>query len=409
MAALARCPDFIEFLSARGPDKFSAAAWLQGLDELRSRHLPADLAAARLQAPKLEKYPELVPGLQAIDEIRAGLRDQPDRTFAASAAATLGAIFADRRLDLAQEADARLLESAAAWRDLVGECGRATGTLGNAEWWELALRVFGDGRTTEEKPDQAVELQGWLELLFEDAPHLVVAGLNDGCVPEAIAGDAFLPEALREKLGLKTNGARLARDAYVLAALDACRRAGGRLDLLFGKVSAVGDPLRPSRLLLQCAEADLPGRVKFLFREIGAGRPGPAWTRAWRLQPPTAAPLTQVGVTAFRDYLHCPFRFYLRHALRLSAPDLHKAELDASDFGTLCHSALEAMAREPALRDSVDPAPLRAYLHQVLERDVRARYGRRSHAAAPDPARVRPAAPRRGRPRSRRRSAPRAG
>jgi ATP-dependent helicase/nuclease subunit B len=40
----------------------------------------------------------------------------------------------------------------------------------------------------------------------------VVAGLNDGLVPDAVVGDAFLPESLRERLGLKTNAARLARD-----------------------------------------------------------------------------------------------------------------------------------------------------------------------------------------------------
>jgi ATP-dependent helicase/nuclease subunit B len=372
VAALARCPDFVDYLGARGEGPFSAAAWLEGLDELRSRHLPSGLEAARGQAPKLTRFPELVPGLQAIDEIRAKLLAGP---FAAGAAAAVGDIFSARKLDLAREWDARLQESADAWRNIVRECGGLTVVLSTAEWWELALRIFGDGQTTDEKPDRAIELQGWLELLFEDAPHLVVAGMNDGCVPEAVARDAFLPEALREKLGLKTDVGRLARDAYVLSALDACRRAGGRLDLLFGKVSAIGDPLRPSRLLLQGADAALPARVKLLFRPIGAGRPGPAWTRAWRLQPPGAPRLERIRVTAFRDYLQCPFRFYLRHALDLSRFDAHKTELDAPDFGTLCHSAFEAMAREPGLRDSVDAAQLRAFLHQALERELRARYG----------------------------------
>jgi ATP-dependent helicase/nuclease subunit B len=372
IAALARCPDFIDYLGARNTGRFSAAGWLEGLDELRSRHLPSGLEPARLQAPKLADFVELDPGLRAIDEIRALLLAG---SFATGAAAALVAIFSARSLDLAREPEAQWQESAETWRDIVTECGGLVAKLSIAEWWELALQIFGDCRSTEEKADLAVELQGWLELLFEDAPHLVVAGLNDGCVPESIPADAFLPEALREKLGLKTSGGRLSRDAYVLAALAACRRMGGQLDLLLGKVSAIGDPLRPSRLLLQCADADLPQRVEFLFREIGAGRPGPAWTRAWRLRPPEVPRHDRVRVTAFRDYLQCPFRFYLRHALKLSAFDPHKAELDAPDFGTLCHSAFEALAREPGLRDSVDASQLRIYLHQVLERELRARYG----------------------------------
>ena len=42
--------------------------------------------------------------------------------------------------------------------------------------------------------------------------------------------------------------------------------------------------------------------------------------------------------------------------------DPTKSELDALDFGTLCHAALEAMGREPTLRDCTDAALLRDFL-----------------------------------------------
>src|SRR5690606_26051835 len=99
----------------------------------------------------------------------------------------------------------------------------------------VALRLYGEGVRYEDKRAGAVELLGWLELLWEDAPHLVVAGFNDGRVPEAVVGDPFLPESLRGRLGLKTNAERFARDAYVLQAIAQCRATGGRLDLLLGK------------------------------------------------------------------------------------------------------------------------------------------------------------------------------
>lgn len=81
-------------------------------------------------------------------------------------------------------------------------------------------------------------------------------------------------------------------------------------------------------------------------------------------------------VTAFRDHLFCPFRFYLKHALRLKTVDPRKSELDARDFGELCHAALEAMGAEPALRGCTDAPSLRAFLLDVLERKARERYGR---------------------------------
>jgi ATP-dependent helicase/nuclease subunit B len=93
------------------------------------------------------------------------------------------------------------------------------------------------------------------------------------------------------------------------------------------------------------------------------------------LRPRRAAGPRQLPVTAFRDYLRCPVRFYLTRVLGMEAVDPEKTELDAFDFGNLCHAALEAMGREPALRDCTDGAILRDFLWAELERIVRARHG----------------------------------
>ena len=47
-------------------------------------------------------------------------------------------------------------------------------------------------------------------------------------VPEAVVGDAFVPESLREKLGLKTNGERFARDAASRKVGWSCTRRSRR-------------------------------------------------------------------------------------------------------------------------------------------------------------------------------------
>jgi ATP-dependent helicase/nuclease subunit B len=89
----------------------------------------------------------------------------------------------------------------------------------------------------------------------------------------------------------------------------------------------------------------------------------------------------RVAVTGLRAWLACPFRFYLQHVLRLEAVDPAKSELDARDFGTLCHAALEAMACEPALRECVDERQLRDFLLDELARAARRRFG--AHPALP--------------------------
>jgi ATP-dependent helicase/nuclease subunit B len=379
VATLARGPAVLQFLAnvAREAGRdFSPARFLAGLDELRGRHLPASLAAAAAFAPEMQReFPDLAPSLAELQRIEAMLVGE---AFPAGAVHALETIFSARRLDFSSDEDSELAELAGRWGDLLRElaaAGALAQGLTRPEGWTLVLQLLGEQRRFAEKPAGAVELLGWLELLWEDAPHLVVTGMNDGHVPEAIVGDPFLPESLRVKLGLKSNAGRLARDAYLLAALAACRAGSGRLDLVLGKASAAGDPLRPSRLLLQCPDAELPGRVAQLFRPAEAARASLPWRRAWRLRPRAAPPPERIAVTSFRKYLQCPFRFYLSDVLRMRAVDAEKSEWDAFDFGNLCHGALEAMGRDTGLRDCTDPQILRDFLWTELERRTREQYG----------------------------------
>lgn len=375
--ALARCPDFLDYLAERCGPEFSHARFLAGLDDLHREHLPGDLTEARRHARG-----RVADALAVVADVQRRLARE---TFPENIAGLLGEVFARREVSAGEDEAAAWRQAAEAWMGLLRECADAREKFAQVDaeaWWEIALRLFAAGRADEPKAPGALELQGWLELLFDDAPHLVVAGLNDGTVPEAVAEDPFLPDSLRRHLGLRHNGTRFARDAYLLQALAAARGAttdgagGGRLDVLLGRFSAAGDPLRPSRLLLRCPDEDLPARIDFLFRERPGVEAQTAWTRAWPLQPRRTAPPARVAVTALRRWLACPFRFYLKYGLRMEAVDAGKSELDAFDFGTLCHAALEAMGREPALRDSVDAAAIRAFLLTQLERVAEARFGR---------------------------------
>lgn len=380
-----RCPAVLEWLAHESGPGFSPAALLEALDAIRATHLPATLADAREQArshaPRRGEalWEPAARALEAVDSLAAlAARSFPDGVQAAMAR-----IHARRRLHLARPEDAVVVAAAETWADTARAMAEAFACFGRPpgrEAWRLALQRFGETCRFDEKPDGAVELQGWLELPWDDAPHLVVSGFNEGRVPSAVVGDAFLPESLREQLGLRTNAMRLARDAYLVHALIASRSRSGRVDILLGRTSAAGDPLRPSRLLLLCEPPELPHRVEFLFREIPApagGAAATAWRRAWRLAPPAPLPVDSVSVTAFRDHLACPFRFYLRHALHMREVDPYKEELDALDFGNLVHHALEGLYYEPAMRRSTDVAAIRAFLTDRLDGRARALYGSR--------------------------------
>ena len=293
---LGRCPDFLAYLGSKAGPGFKTVRWLGGLDRLRSDHLPADLESALAHAKGWAMYPEVPLGLSEMLRLRHRLTE--DR-FAEGAIGTLATLFESKRLRLSKEEDIRFEEGASDWTALLRECAAAAPDISCSDGWSLALRIFGEGFQAYEKEAGSIDLQGWLELLWEDSPHLVVTGFNEGRVPDAVAGDAFLPESLREKLGLRTNAERFARDAYILHAITAARLGAGRLDLLFGRSSAAGEPLRPSRLLLQCADAALPGRIAHLFRSVPEGGVEPGLAEGLEI---VAARLGHAGKVGG----HCP-------------------------------------------------------------------------------------------------------
>src|SRR6185295_6534232 len=83
----------------------------------------------------------------------------------------------------------------------------------------------------------------------------------------------FLPDSLRALLGLRHDSARFARDAYLLSAMLAARHANGAVVCMTGKLSATRDPLKPSRLLFRCADAQLAERAARLFGAAEVARP----------------------------------------------------------------------------------------------------------------------------------------
>ena len=104
----------------------------------------------------------------------------------------------------------------------------------------------------------AVELLDWLELPLDDAPIVMITAFNEGFLPESVSGHAFLPDALRTRLGLPDNRSRLARDAYRLTTVLHSKES---VRIIAGRRTSQGDPLRPSRLMFRIPEEQMPARI----------------------------------------------------------------------------------------------------------------------------------------------------
>ena len=113
--------------------------------------------------------------------------------------------------------------------------------ISSSELLVLLAVDLGSGICTSEKRPDSVELPGWLELLWEDAPHLIVTGMNDGLVPEMRQGDPFLNEKLRNQWNLPSDNSRLKRDSYLMLSIMAARpEPTGRIDLLLARHDSGG-------------------------------------------------------------------------------------------------------------------------------------------------------------------------
>ena len=237
-----------------------------------------------------------------------------------------------------------------------------------------------DGVFVPPAPEQAgvatVELLGWLELALDDAPALVVTGFNEGRVPAAVHGDAFLPEGLRRDLGLPDNDERLARDVYACELI-----LNSREEAVFvsGRRSADSDPLTPSRILFHREAGEIPGRVKHFLsvkpcKDQTRDEESPVRDLPRHPVTPAADQPLVMAVTSFRKYLTSPYVYYLEQVLRLKTLDDSARELDPLHFGNLTHFVLEQFGLHGPTKET-DERAIEDWLVRCTEQRAAFLYG----------------------------------
>jgi len=373
--AVIRHPDLLAALEGDREIALSPARVLAALDATLARAVPAtfdDLCRAAAGVA------DLAPACALLQSLH---RQATTRDPLAALDTILETIFAHRRLDPDDPDDALFMQAARRLRTLIAECrpladwGMGFGEIvGFLLERARSVRLYAPGEGAD------LELEGWLEAPWVEVPFLVVAGMNEGRVPAPAAVHPYVPDGLAASLGLPHADRLLARDAFLLAGLAAARRAGGRLVLTLGRWSAAGDPLLPSRLFFLADDEDLAGRAERLFAPVipaGTGAP-PSLAFAYDLRrKPPPPPPARLSVVAIRDYLRCPFRYFLRHHCNMVRSEPLVDEIDPATFGALAHGALHAMGRDAAIWACGDAGRIRRFFEDWLAREARRRFGPR--------------------------------
>lgn len=373
-ANLARHPAIDQWVNAQG----IASSWLAELDDYYNAHLPARLTGRWLpeQRPRLELHRAFA----ALERLLAPLQGAARHLhlWIEAMLELLLQVYGDEpghRDDDAQRTLVIVCEHLqAAAREALQVPDTMAPRISSAAAIRLLLRALQDATIPPRFDQSAIELLGWLELPLDDAPAVIVTGFNEGFVPESQSSDLFLPDALRGRLGLQDNVRRYARDAYHLSLLAAPRAS---LTLIVGRRTLDNEVLLPSRLLFACDDDRLLARTHEAFSPPQRRHPGPTWRsplKPGRLQAdfgyplpnPLLAPITSMRVTAFRDYLACPYRYYLRHHLNLRAVDTTAEEMGPPAFGDLLHQVLQHFAESPAAQSDRTPE-IRDLLYSILD------------------------------------------
>lgn len=261
--------------------------------------------------------------------------------------------------------------------------------------------------------DKAINLRGWRELCFTREPHVIIAGMHDGCVPERMPADAFLPQAYRAFLGMTNDSTRTARDSFLLTALLHSRPAGA-VHFVLASCSTDGTPIAPSPLLLRCnSPAETAERVCWLFADPQESKPGTAYDQLPFITPqhnmlpgldmesveliapgitnPYADPAKTFSPSSIKDFLTCPLRFWLNRLLHVSPGDAledAKFEPDAAEYGTLLHAILQDITTRYASTEAgTDTDALAAEISRYAEESAAAhvaqQYGHESATLSP--------------------------
>ena len=213
---------------------------------------------------------------------------------------------------------------------------------------------------------------------------MVVVGFNHPFVPATVTNDPFLPGSLRSELRVADNERRYARDVY---AMHLILHSRNDVRFVVGSTAADGSPTPPSRLLSAATGESVARRVRFLLgnrvaadTHLGSQSPLQFSNLPIPSISETECPIDSMSVTAFKSYLECPFRFYLRHVLRLKPVDDSASELAANQFGDLVHGALENFGRSDDRNETNEKRIFEA-LRNHLETYVGQRFGIRVRGA----------------------------
>jgi len=394
-AELIRHPAMERALSIRQSESENTqppASWLDAVDRIRQDHVLTNTTHIP-QGTQDWIAQDVRFVLDAINDLLKPLIDHlkstaPLNQLSVRLTESLESIYAGVELDPQSEHDQPTIQGLNSIRSVLSEIHQAHelgqtmpestahGALG------LVLDGLNQTRLAEPMNRDAIETLGWLELVLDPSPVCVVVGMSESCVPGSVNHDPLMPGSLRNALGMPTNEDRLARDTYLMAAINASRDAV----FMCARTGNKNDPITPSRLLLRTQSQTLAKRIqRFVEPSVDTpsthtlsiqAKPGPNDLFHIPLRVAEGfVPPASMRVTDFDAYLRSPAQWYLERCLNLNEIDTQTRELSPAHLGSLIHEILDAYGKDPTMRDLDQPETIHDALLHLLDQESRSQFG----------------------------------
>ncbi len=204
----------------------------------------------------------------------------------------------------------------------------------------LILSTISENKIYPDVKYSGVNLPNWLEIPFDDAKVLVIMGFNEGCVPETINEDAFLPNGIKDKLNIIDNNRRLARDIATFKSILESRKQD--VLLTCSRIISSGRAL-PSRLLFIGDEERNASRVLKYF-DSNKNNFAKQEEERQKIGSQPIKPITQelkyLSITALSRFIEDPYLFYLEKVLGITSFAEPEEKISDLEFGNIVHETL---------------------------------------------------------------------
>ena len=203
---------------------------------------------------------------------------------------------------------------------------------------------------TAGSPFKGVQIMGVIESMNLDFDAIIMPSMNEGVFPASSSKDLFLNTVIRDEVGLPTYRER--ESLYGLYFKSAVSSARGVF------ISYLREEEESKNLPSRFIEKE-----KFRTGVLGMNEPDQQFNfffnlseikrknlpeREIRKTPQIMRVMLETAITqgVLKDYIECPYRFYLRRVLRIKERDAVSEEFEGLKIGTIVHSAIRDFVKE---------------------------------------------------------------